>query len=659
MKKRSYSKIHKREIGFFLILLFILLTIYLEPSLHASYVFDDRAFFVSNWKIESATIKDIFTKSYWSFAGDFNYKKGYYRPLVILSFYLEQKIFGANSKVSHLINLFLFIIIVFLFYYFLKLEKTGYEKIITILFLLHPAHTDNVMWIVGRCDLFPIIFFLLSLISIKKRNLFLLFFSILMGFLSKESFFIYTVIIFAFIFLEIKNKNLKVKLVTYISIFLFTYLIFNKMFFTDNPIFFNFKSIKTLFFYFLGNTIYFFSSSIGLIKTPFIGSIPYILKFKPFELILNTLFMLLVLTYYNYKKNKLFLIFILSTIIFLGFNLFLSTQKFMPPMISKRFVQGYILFLIPIMFYSLKNLLRNRTLLYITFSFLILNWMFIDNMEASKYSSDIKMHLSLLKQSEGDLHTLSRVSDSYFVSGDFYKSLKYRKKAIENWSNFLKKYNEFYDAKNVSHDYIGLAKANLAIGKCDKALRILHNLRFYPMKREDYRAYLILWNKIYFKNENFGLIDLSKFPKINEDIFHFSMRIRELIAEGKFKTAENVIKKNRKYFKKLSDEFIKKIKKAKKIKNQKFIFYTIVERNLSACRIGPPNNSIFMKLKHIEACIEGCERERAYTILKELEKNAKKKKDKKLLYIISKIYYYRLADYKNYKRLKDEIKKLN
>jgi len=100
---------------------------------------------------------------------------GFFRPLFILSYLVDTKIWGARPIGFHLTNIVFHSLNAFLTYVFalrivedLKLA-TGSKRMIAIgagaLFLLHPSHTEAVSWISGRADLLATFFCLASLLS--------------------------------------------------------------------------------------------------------------------------------------------------------------------------------------------------------------------------------------------------------------------------------------------------------------------------------------------------------------------------------------------------------------------------------------------------------------------------------------------------------------
>jgi hypothetical protein len=100
---------------------------------------------------------------------------GFFRPVFILSYYLDGALWGRNPFGFHLTNLLLHVLDSFLVYALTRrltvdasLTETR-RSLISILagliFLLHPSHTEAVTWISGRADLLATLFCLASLLA--------------------------------------------------------------------------------------------------------------------------------------------------------------------------------------------------------------------------------------------------------------------------------------------------------------------------------------------------------------------------------------------------------------------------------------------------------------------------------------------------------------
>ncbi|HOY39518.1 MAG TPA: DUF1736 domain-containing protein [Bacteroidales bacterium] len=146
------------------------------------YALDDKMIIFKNNYTQKgfAGIGDILTKD--AMAGMFGDNNqavagGRYRPLSMISFAVEQEIFGGNPHVSHFFNLLFYALSVIVLYrLLLRLCKDNNKTkwyfsiafIASLLFAVHPLHTDAVANIKGRDEIFCFLFVLLSWDSILK-----------------------------------------------------------------------------------------------------------------------------------------------------------------------------------------------------------------------------------------------------------------------------------------------------------------------------------------------------------------------------------------------------------------------------------------------------------------------------------------------------------
>jgi len=98
------------------------------------------------------------------------YTNNYFRPLYVLSLYIDRVIWGANSFGYHLSNLLLHTGNVLLVYY-LAFQIFQYRFIALaagFLFLLHPIHSMSMFWISGRTDMLCALFILSAFILFAR-----------------------------------------------------------------------------------------------------------------------------------------------------------------------------------------------------------------------------------------------------------------------------------------------------------------------------------------------------------------------------------------------------------------------------------------------------------------------------------------------------------
>lgn len=95
---------------------------------------------------------------------------GYYRPVTILTYYLDYCLWQMSSSFMHLENILLHIANMLMVFYIAKIVSEQYlpQRIISlpffaaIVFGLHPIATESVNWISGRTDLLAGLFVLIS-----------------------------------------------------------------------------------------------------------------------------------------------------------------------------------------------------------------------------------------------------------------------------------------------------------------------------------------------------------------------------------------------------------------------------------------------------------------------------------------------------------------
>ena len=167
---------------FWLPLLFIGLAFVLYyQCIPYGYVLDDKIVFSENnfTKKGFAGINDILTKE--TFQGYFGEQKdlvegGRYRPLSLVTFAIEYQLVGLKPAVAHSINIFLYGLCVWLVFLIMsQLTNVSHSKwwwsiafLTSIIYLVHPVHTEAIANIKGRDEIMAMIFALLTFRSCIK-----------------------------------------------------------------------------------------------------------------------------------------------------------------------------------------------------------------------------------------------------------------------------------------------------------------------------------------------------------------------------------------------------------------------------------------------------------------------------------------------------------
>lgn len=165
-----------------LYLLFILAFALYASSITFKYALDDSYVILENKYTQqgfSGIPKILTTHFFAGVYGDDSHfiAGGRYRPLSLVTFAIEYQFFGQNPMVSHFLNVFLYaLLIVVLFKVLLVFfNKFPQQKwyvslpfLATLLFMVHPIHTEAIANIKGRDEILALLFILLTLLYIFK-----------------------------------------------------------------------------------------------------------------------------------------------------------------------------------------------------------------------------------------------------------------------------------------------------------------------------------------------------------------------------------------------------------------------------------------------------------------------------------------------------------
>lgn len=188
------------------VIILVSLAIYAQ-TYNYEYVLDDAIVITDNDYTQKGIsgIPEIFTTE--SFQGYFKEQKDLlpgarYRPLSIASFAIEKEIFGQSSGVGHMLNMVFYTLVCILLLRLLKMlfpsQKDtllfGFAFMATLIFTIHPLHTEAVANVKGRDEIFVILFSIISTIycvkAIHKRfwiNTLLGMLMLFVGLMAKEN----------------------------------------------------------------------------------------------------------------------------------------------------------------------------------------------------------------------------------------------------------------------------------------------------------------------------------------------------------------------------------------------------------------------------------------------------------------------------------------
>lgn len=126
------------------------------------FIWDNILEITQNVYVKNFDVGKIFTENTAAGAGRTN---NFYRPISLLSFAIDYKLWGENPPGFHLTNLLIHIASTILIYFIISLLQP--KKIISfltaLLFLVHPLQVESVTYISGRHDLLLVLFGLVSI----------------------------------------------------------------------------------------------------------------------------------------------------------------------------------------------------------------------------------------------------------------------------------------------------------------------------------------------------------------------------------------------------------------------------------------------------------------------------------------------------------------
>lgn len=570
-----------KKIIYSLLTILITTVIIYANSLNNGYNMDDSLVITNNKIVNSGNLTSIFTEySYQSSEYSFAY-----RPLTILSFYLENQVFGKSPQVSHIINLILYLILnIILFFLLFKISKNILPSlIITLLFLSFPLHTEVVDNIKNRDELFVAIcgflslyFTLKTLISHNYFYLIFIFILSLCGILFKPSYLIFPPIIaISAVLFHIKSsffKKVKVFFI-YFSVagaaIITTYLIkFNSL---D-------KSAVTRVFEYFENPLYFSTITERILPSIYIIGYYISLLFNPFKLSY----------YYGYNSINIYdyssinfilgIFFIISTFLILlfrnknkllvfGFILFainlLATSNFIKPLpgiVAERFLfngsLGFCIIIYTLLFFistSLKKVKIRKPILLVCSFMLFISF----SVKTVIRNEDWKDELTLYSHDINNVPNSAKANEmladnyykKYFIDYDINKlnlSEKYYLNAIniypsypaclnnlgtinylnKEYKNAISYYLETLKLKDKPLTHYNLAQCYSSLGKIQMAkkdyeIALLGNPEI-PNLFSQYKQLIISNNLI---NESISFMENSMLSKHNNNLNSYLLLI--------------------------------------------------------------------------------------------------------------------------------------
>lgn len=192
-KKEPLVPIKKGAILLSIALIIILGFVAYSNSLNGDLLWDDHYLVKKNLFIKNLSyLPNIFTENIGSGGKG---KFSFYRPLQMLTYMLDYSLWGMDVRGYHLTNILLHILVALGIYWFINMLYSNnlLSLFTSILFVVHPVHTEAVTYISGRADslaaalmLLCIIFYIKN-IRVENRTIYgAMIFSYALALLSRE-----------------------------------------------------------------------------------------------------------------------------------------------------------------------------------------------------------------------------------------------------------------------------------------------------------------------------------------------------------------------------------------------------------------------------------------------------------------------------------------
>nr|XP_012324793.1 transmembrane and TPR repeat-containing protein 3 [Aotus nancymaae]XP_012324794.1 transmembrane and TPR repeat-containing protein 3 [Aotus nancymaae] len=141
-------------------------------SLFCGFVFDDVSAILDNKDLHPSTpLKTLFQNDFWGTPMSEERSHKSYRPLTVLTFRLNYLLSELKPMSYHLLNMIFHAVVSVIFLKVCKLFLDNKSSVIaSLLFAVHPVHTEAVTGVVGRAELLSSIFFLAAFLSYTRSK---------------------------------------------------------------------------------------------------------------------------------------------------------------------------------------------------------------------------------------------------------------------------------------------------------------------------------------------------------------------------------------------------------------------------------------------------------------------------------------------------------
>lgn len=474
----------RRILGFrlFLCLFLVSLVIY-SKSLNGDFLFDDKSLIVGNEDITHLNnIPLLFTSNTFKFSfPDFESRYNYYRPISSLFYAIVYRVSGLNPAGYHLTNIIVHSLNALLVFYLIyKLfANYGLALLTSLLFCVHPLHTESVSYISGLAELLVSLFVLLAAVyyinyteSRKAVKYFVSLFCFVLALLSREAGFLIFIPFFILV-IGLKSKLPRISVFANFFSFIGILLIYIKLRLT---ILVPIQSVPNSPFPFLIDILNFLAILAQYVKLLILPNALHIFRsiapislIKPAGIIYPVLlmFFLLIVSIVSIKKKKYVLFFGICWFI-LGL---MHLIRFMYKFRSRITMEEHWVYLACVGFFVILSYLvlciRKRQLVLALSSLLVACYAALTFINASHWKDELHFYRYNLKLIEPSLSIVPRLNftralyerklykeaieqvnailiiaprnlHAYIELGDIYRAMKKYAEAKQAYENALK-----------------------------------------------------------------------------------------------------------------------------------------------------------------------------------------------------------------------------
>lgn len=453
-KKQEHPKIIQDEIikiNYPLSILIVICILVYIKSLNFGLTHLDDTIFINDFH---ALFSDIKNLPHLFFRGVFfETTDSYYRPLLMVSF-MYDKLLTGNLFAYHLTNLLFHISSCILLYiFFIKLKiRSDISFILALLFAVHPALSQAVVWIPGRNDSMLTTFALASFICIinytttrKWHTLFFHFLFLALALFTKESGIILPILIFGY-FVLFAKQHIKYNVIVFLG-----WIAIGAIWFYMRSI-----SIEPMIKPTISEYVELFISRLPLF-IQYIGKsiLPFNLSVFPMQadttiyLGLISVILIGVLIFLNKTFDKKMVLFGLAWFVF-----FLTPAFFVPTAINEQAFEhrlylpiiGLFIILSECVLFS-KTRIPNQKITFWSFMAVGILFVVINYGHQQKFKNEITFWENAALDSPSSSYAHKMLGIKYFNKKNFDLSNKEIKRALEIDST--EKYVNFYYAKNL------------------------------------------------------------------------------------------------------------------------------------------------------------------------------------------------------------------